>query len=643
MEKLKMKSPDVIQEHIKEIKNLFPDAVTEVNDGNVIKSVVDFTVLEQELSGSVSGNSQERYQMTWPDKTQTFKNAYLPTSLTLRPLVSSSKNFEETKNVYIEGDNLDALKILRETYLNKVKLVYVDPPYNTGNNLIYKNDFSQSEESFIENNGQNDQYGNRLFVNNDTNGRFHTDWLNMIYPRIKLARDFLTDDGFFVISIDQSELMNLIKVCDEIFGEENRINIVTVVHKPEGRNQEKFFGTSNEFALFYAKNKADANFRNVVLDQEVAKKFKDQDSLGNFRFQNFIRMTDGRLAYRSVRPKFWYPIYVNTRLKVMSVHKEKVPEPFETIFPITKVGVEMSWKLLPLSAEELINTGNLSFEVDKSGFITIVEKIRETQVIKTHWIKKEYNAIQNGTKIVNDLLGANVFDFPKSLYLIEDILKLCLDKNDTVLDFFSGSATTAHACMLLNSEDNGNRKFILVQLPEPCSPETEAFKLGYKTICDIGKERIRRAGEKIKRGSPLTTNELDIGFRDFFVDTSNMKDIYYETSKYKQEILDQLTDNIKDGRNDLDLLFQIMIELGLPISSKINKQVVLDNNVYFVDENNLVACFDNKVNEELIKCLANSKPLYACFKDSSFGNDSISVNCEQIFKTISPVTKIKVI
>jgi adenine-specific DNA-methyltransferase len=377
MEKLKMESPNVIQEHIKEIKKLFPDAVTEVKSGNAIKSVVDFTILEQELSDTVSGNLQERYQMTWPDKTQTFKNAYLPTSLTLRPLVSSSKNFEKTKNVYIEGDNLDALKILRETYLNKVKLVYVDPPYNTGNNLIYKNDFSQSEESFIENNGQNDQYGNRLFVNNDTNGRFHTDWLNMIYPRIKLARDFLTDDGFFVISIDQSELMNLIKVCDEIFGEENRINIVTVVHKPEGRNQEKFFGTSNEFALFYAKNKADANFRNVVLDQEVAKKFKDQDSLGNFRFQNFIRMTDGRLAYRSVRPKFWYPIYVNTTLKIMSVHKEKVPEPFETIFPITKVGVEMSWKLLPLSAEELINTNNLSFELDKSGFITIVEKIRE--------------------------------------------------------------------------------------------------------------------------------------------------------------------------------------------------------------------------------------------------------------------------
>lgn len=638
-----MESPNVIQEHIKEIKKLFPDAVTEVRSGNAIKSVVDFTILEQELSDTVSGNLQERYQMTWPDKTQTFKNAYLPTSLTLRPLVSSSKNFEKTKNVYIEGDNLDALKILRETYLNKVKLVYVDPPYNTGNNLIYKNDFSQSEESFIENNGQNDQYGNRLFVNNDTNGRFHTDWLNMIYPRIKLARDFLTDDGFFVISIDQSELMNLIKVCDEIFGEENRINIVTVVHKPEGRNQEKFFGTSNEFALFYAKNKADANFRNVVLDQEVAKKFKDQDSLGNFRFQNFIRMTDGRLAYRSVRPKFWYPIYVNTTLKIMSVHKEKVPEPFETIFPITKVGVEMSWKLLPLSAEELINTNNLSFELDKSGFITIVEKIRETQVIKTHWIKKEYNAIQNGTKIVNDLLGANVFDFPKSLYLIEDILKLCLDKNDTVLDFFSGSATTAHACMLLNSEDNGSRKFILVQLPEPCSPETEAFKLGYKTICDIGKERIRRAGERIKKDSPLITNELDIGYRDFFVDTSNMKDIYYETSKYKQETLDQLTDNIKDGRSDLDLLFQIMIELGLPISSKINKQVVLGNNVYFVDENNLVACFDNKVNEELIKYLANSKPLYACFKDSSFGSDSISVNCEQIFKTISPVTKIKVI
>lgn len=638
-----MESPNVIQEHIKEIKKLFPDAVTEVKSGNAIKSVVDFTILEQELSDTVSGNLQERYQMTWPDKTQTFKNAYLPTSLTLRPLVSSSKNFEKTKNVYIEGDNLDALKILRETYLNKVKLVYVDPPYNTGNNLIYKNDFSQSEESFIENNGQNDQYGNRLFVNNDTNGRFHTDWLNMIYPRIKLARDFLTDDGFFVISIDQSELMNLIKVCDEIFGEENRINIVTVVHKPEGRNQEKFFGTSNEFALFYAKNKADANFRNVVLDQEVAKKFKDQDSLGNFRFQNFIRMTDGRLAYRSVRPKFWYPIYVNTTLKIMSVHKEKVPEPFETIFPITKVGVEMSWKLLPLSAEELINTNNLSFELDKSGFITIVEKIRETQVIKTHWIKKEYNAIQNGTKIVNDLLGANVFDFPKSLYLIEDILKLCLDKNDTVLDFFSGSATTAHACMLLNSEDNGSRKFILVQLPEPCSPETEAFKLGYKTICDIGKERIRRAGERIKKDSPLITNELDIGYRDFFVDTSNMKDIYYETSKYKQETLDQLTDNIKDGRSDLDLLFQIMIELGLPISSKINKQVVLGNNVYFVDENNLVACFDNKVNEELIKYLANSKPLYACFKDSSFGSDSISVNCEQIFKTISPVTKIKVI
>ena len=634
--RLDMKNNNSIENNIEYIINKFPN-VAHYENGKV---EINFDILKQELSQYIVDETKERYQLTWPGKKQAMLDANISTNKSLRPIKEKSIDFENTKNIYIEGDNLSVLKVLQESYLNKIKCIYIDPPYNTGKNLIYKNDFSKEEREELLSSGQIDEDGNALVYNPNSNSRFHSDWMSMMYSRLKLARNLLKDDGIIIVAMDQSEITNLTKICDEIFGESNQIGVVTVVHKPEGRNQEKFFGTSNEFALFYAKNKEKAAFQNVVLDPLIAAKYDKCDDKGNYRLQNFIRMTDGKLAYREVRPKFWYPIYVNVEQNVLSTNRKDIPEPVVEVYPRTKVNVEMSWKSLPSSAQELIKNGELEINIDDDGFITIMEKIRETQVIKTHWVRKEYNAIQYGSKIITELFGAKLFDFPKSLYLICDTLKLCMGKDDMVLDFFSGSATTAHAVMQLNAEDGGNRRYIMVQIPETCDEKTEAYMNGYNNICDIGEERIRRSGKKIKEE---TNADIDYGFRVYKLDSSNMKDIYYEPSKLNQAQLNMFESNIKEDRTAEDLLTQVILDLGLTLDLRIEEKNILNNKVYFVAENSLVACFDNEINIDILNQMCEIKPLKVVFRESSFRNDSDKINAYERIKKLSPETEISVI
>lgn len=643
MDKLKMHSINKVDENIEKIGKLFPNCITErKNEKGEVEYAVDFDMLKQELSAVVVEGNEERYQFTWPDKKKSILLANAPIAKTLRPCRKDSVDFDNTENLYIEGDNLDVLKLLQETYLGKVNVIYIDPPYNTGNDILYKNDYSDNEEEFEEKYEKDDD-GNFLFTNSDANGRFHTNWLNMMYQRLKLAKDLLSDDGFILIAIDHNELFNLGEICDEIFGYANRIGVISVIHKPEGRNQAKFIGPSNEFMLAYAKNEQIGRLQNVVLDPEVAAKFDKSDDKGNYRLQNFIRMTDGKLAYREVRPKFWYPIYVDIENQRLSINKDDLKGNVVGVYPKTKVGVEMSWKVLPNSAQTLIKNGELEISVDKDGFITIMEKIRETQVIKTHWIRKEYNAIQYGTKVVNDLLQANIFDFPKSIYLIEDVIKLFCPKNGLVLDFFSGSGTTAHAVMLANSNDGGNRKFIVAQIPASCDTKSEAYKNGYKTICEIGKERIRRAGAKIKDDSPMTTSNLDTGFRALKVDSTNMKDVYYNPADYELSLFETIADNIKEDRTPEDLLFQVMLDLGVLLSSRIEESIIGGKKVFNVADGFLYACFDDNVTEDVITEIAKKQPYYFVMRDSSMANDSVATNFEQIFTTYSPDTVRKVL
>lgn len=588
-------------------------------------------------------DKEEKYDFTWVGKRKAIIEAGAPINKTLRPDVKSSKNWDTTENLFIEGDNLDALKLLQESYLGKVKMIYIDPPYNTGNNLVYRNDFSIDKETYQIIEGSVSEYGERLQTNSDSSGRFHSDWCSMFHSRVKVCRNLITDDGFFVCAMDESEIANTIKICDEIFGEENRLGIVTVVHKPEGRNQEKFFGTSNEFSLFYAKNKSIATFNNVIIDPELATKYNETDSNGNFRLQNFIRLTDGKLALRNVRPNFWYPIYVDpSTLKVSGTKNESN---FHEVFPITKAGVEMSWKTLPKTLEVNIKNGNIVANKDKDGFITIYEKIRESQVIKTHWIRKEYNAIQYGTKVVNDLLQGKFFDFPKSIYLIEDILKLMSGEADIVLDFFSGSGTTAHAVMQLNAEDGGNRKWIMVQLPEETPEHSEARKAGFKTIPEIARERIRRAGDKIAKEHPDT--KVDYGFRSLKIADTNYKEVYKPVSEISQESLLDTVDNIKEDRGDLDLLYGVLTQLALELNRPIETREIADSTVYLYDYlgevSGLVACFSDSVSDDAIKHIAGLKPLTAVFRDSSFTDSQAKVNLAEHFRVISPDTKVRVI
>lgn len=650
VEKLEMKTARVSQENIEKIRALFPNAVTEVKKDGRVELAVDFDVLKQELSDTVIEAGQERYQMTWPDKRKAVALASSAISATLRPRKEESVDFDTTENLYIEGDNLDVLKLLRETYLGKVKMIYIDPPYNTGNDsFVYNDCYSMDEEEFLKAGGYYDENGNRVVdvkANNESYGRFHTDWLNMIYPRLKVARDLLTDDGVIFISIDDNEQANLKKVCDEIFGESNFVACISNINNPKGRSDDQFVATSNEFISIYAKSITSLTWNGFEPTEVITKRYNKVDENGDKYREIDLRKT-GENDLREDRPNLFYYFYYNPDRKDLFVSREdRCFNGYIQIVPLREDGQEGNWRWGIDNAKENIEKLIPKF-MPKRKIWGIMEKdyLKSREFVKptTSWDFKDVNSERGTEEFISLNFDKRVFPKPKPIGTIKRCLKLATNINSIILDFFSGSATTAHAVMQLNAEDGGKRKFIMVQLPEKCDEKSEAYKAGYKNICEIGKERIRRAGKKIKEESPLTTHDLDTGFRVLKLDSSNMQDVFYNPSAMTQSLLDSTVDNVKPDRTPLDLLFQVMLELGKPLSAKIEEREVDGKKYYAVDGNDLIACFDDDLGNEVITAIAKQKPLYAVFKDKSFATDSVGINNEQLFKTYSPATVVKVI
>lgn len=681
MDKLKMHSVNKVDENIAKIGTLFPNCLTErKNENGEVEYAIDFDMLKQELSAVVVEGNEERYQFTWPDKKKSILLANAPIAKTLRPCREESVDFDNTENLYIEGDNLDVLKLLQETYLGKIKMIYIDPPYNTRNDFIYQDDFAESTDEYLANSGQFDESGNRLVVNTESNGRFHTDWLNMIYPRLKIAKDLLCDEGAIFISIDDNEVENLRKACDEIFGDVNFIAQISIIVKTEGR-QYGHFAKTHEYLLIYAKSAETLSMNEIrVADGE----FKYYDEKGGFNTIG-LRNRAVRIFNSTNRPNLRYPFYVNVNEKDQYGFSKVSTIPLDgwkEIWASVVDGLESVWRWGKETAEK--NKDELVALQGNDGEIRIFKKDRDlTTLPKTVWFEKELNSIV-GTREVASLVGKGLFDFPKPLYLLKRIAEIATDENSLVIDFFSGSATTAHAVMQLNAEDGGNRKFIMVQLPEETDEKSEAYKTGYKNICEIGKERIRRAGEKIKATNKeititheitpvqeislddtevsfqqtmfkdykgeakldikdLCIDNLDTGFRVLKLDSTNMKDVYYNPEEFEATLFDTLEDNIKEDRTPEDLLFQVMLDLGVLLSSKIEETEIAGKKVFNVADNFLIACFDENVTDETITAIAKQKPYYFVMRDSSMASDSVATNFDQIFATYSPDTVRKVL
>ncbi len=650
MTHLKMHSMNKIDENVSKIATLFPNCVTEAKDENgEIVHKIDFDMLKQELSTTLGEGREERYQFTWPDKRQAILTANAPINKTLRPCREESVNFDTTENLYIEGDNLEALKLLQETYLGKIKMIYIDPPYNTGNDFVYEDDFAQDAADYIANSGQTDEEGNRLVANTESNGRFHTDWLNMMYPRLKLARDLLSDDGVIFISIDDNEVENLKKICDEVFGFCNYIGQVVVVNNPKGRNDSKHFALCHEYAIAYGKK--NYKTKGLPLSDEQIALFDKVDDNGN-RYQLRDLRKRGNADKRSDRPNMFFPIFFNPDTKEVSLKKH---DKWIEITPIKGDGTDGRWRWGKERVETYLSLivpkqvkGKDKWGVEYKIYLNpklnplIDDEDEISSKPKTIW-QDSLISSDIARRTLKALMEANLFDFPKPTELIKRFAQIASEKDSIILDFFSGSATTAHAVMQLNADDGGKRKFIMVQLPEITDEKSEAYKAGYKNICEIGKERIRRAGKKIKEDSPLTTENLDIGFRVLKIDSSNMEDVYYTPDHFDTKEL--FKNNIKSDRTGEDLLFQTMLDLGIMLSSKIETKKINGKEVFCVEGNYLMACFDDSVDEKTITEIAKEKPYYFVMRDpaNSKDGDSLITNFEQIFTTYSPDTVRKVL
>ena len=649
MDKLRMQTANKADENFRKLAAMFPNAVTEtINENGEVVRAIDKDVLMQEIACTVLDGNEERYQFTWPDKKKSVLLANAPINKTLRPVredesvptgadsegkpycSSGSVNFDTTENLYIEGDNLEVLKLLQETYLGKIKMIYIDPPYNTGNDFVYEDDFAQSTDEYLANSGQYDEDGNRMVQNTESNGRFHTDWLNMIYPRLKLAKDLLADDGVIFISIDDNEVENLLKCCGEVFGDCNFV--AQIPWRKRTAKSDVPFGVSQdyEYIICFAKS---SNFSASVEGKE-RKYYETPDFAGRpWRVHDLTKQTTASERPNSyftiVNPKTGeqYPANPNRTWAITE-------DTFRTYYAENRIVFPGDYDFLSIQKPVLRywKEDDMKKAGDKFGKVAVSTKLPDN-----------IGMSQDGTKEITSLLGTKVFSFPKPSALIKYLISTSTEKNDLVLDFFSGSATTAHAVMQLNAEDGGHRKFIMVQLPEVTDEKSEAYKAGYKNICEIGKERIRRAGRKIKEDSPLTTQDLDTGFRVLKCDTSNMKEVYYNPAEYEASLFSRFEDNIKEDRTPEDLLFQVMLDLGVLLSGKIEETTIADKKVFNVEDNYLIACFDSDVTEETIKAIAKQKPYYFVMRDSSMANDSVATNFDQIFATYSPDTVRKVL
>lgn len=628
MLKLKMRTSNKADENYKKLAEMFPNAVTEAIDettGKVVRAI-DKDVLMQEISCKVVDGNEERYQFTWPDKKKSVLLANAPINKTLRPCREESVDFDGTENLYIEGDNLEVLKLLQETYLGKIKMIYIDPPYNTGSDFVYEDDFAENTDEYLANSGQFDDEGNRLVQNTESNGRFHTDWLNMIYPRLKLAKDLLSDDGVIFISIDDNEVGNLRKVCDEVFGEDNFRNQI-VIRRGAKSVQAQFdtwdkLGQGLEYILFYTK-RSDYRFPKQM------KPLNDEKCGG---WNNHWRGTD--------RPTMRYDILGITPEKgqwrwgkdrsymAIDNYQRMLNETGQSAESVSQLIID-AWYLKQNDEIDLLRLS----ETGKPEHY--IPPTNET-LLNSSWV----DLLVGSSSEIGQLFSTKVFDTAKLTSIITRMLNFVND-DSIILDFFSGSASTAHAVMQLNAEDGGKRKFIMVQIPEETSEKSEAYKAGYKNICEIGKERIRRAAKKIAEENPKA--KFDGGFRVLKLDSSNMKDVYYNPEDFYSYFLDNLVDNIKEDRTPEDLLFQVMLDLGILLSSKIEESVIEGKKVFNVENNYLIACFDENVTEDVITEIAKHKPYYFVMRDSSMANDSVATNFEQIFASYSPDTIRKVL
>lgn len=661
MDKLKMQSLDVTGSNIKKIQQLFPNCVTERlgKDGKP-ELAIDFEKLQAELSNEIIGEGEERYQFTWPDKRAANRLANTPTTMTLRPCREESVDFDHTQNLYIEGDNLDVLKVLRETYLGKVKMIYIDPPYNTGNDFVYNDDFAQSRSEFEETSGLFDEEGNQTIDpmqrNTESNGRFHTDWLNMMYPRLKVARDLLTDEGVIFISIGQVEITNLIKECDEIFGSTNRISIVSRLMK-SGGGKGQFFSPNVEYMAIYAKNISNViNFREEISEEIIRKLYTSTETEGERKGEKYRPFGLYQASLDPLRG------CTNQRYYIEAPDGTLLIPPGKTM-PLRKEDGAM---VVPKSKEDkvwrwskdryLFEKANHNIEFKKSHGVLIDSEGNPANwnVYTKIWLTDRQEEGATPVDIITrwenrqsakELLELGIpFDFAKPIGLIRYLITLMPNTfNSIILDFFSGSATTAHAVMQLNAEDGGNRNFIMVQLPEKTDEKSEAYKAGYKNICEIGKERIRRAGKKIKEENKDKEGieKLDTGFRVLKLDSSNMEDVYYTPQEFTMQSL--FNENVKADRTGEDLLFQVMLDLGIELSAKIETQQIAGKTVYLVDDNYLIACFDRDVTEAAITEIAKLHPIYFVMRDASAANDNVIDNFEQLFEVYSKDTVRKIL
>lgn len=628
MDKLKMQSLDVIGSNIEKIQQLFPNCVTERlgKDGKP-ELAIDFEKLHAELSNEIIGEGEERYQFTWPDKRAANRLANTPTTMTLRPCREESVDFDHTQNLYIEGDNLDVLKALRETYLGKVKMIYIDPPYNTGNDFVYNDDFAQSRDEFEETSGLFDEEGNQTIDpmqrNTESNGRFHTDWLNMIYPRLKVARDLLSDDGVIFISIDENEIENLKKVGNEIFGEHNFVGSVIWERAFAPKNDAKYFSDSHDYIVVYAKILSNFHIGKLARTEEANARYKnpDNDPRGPWSPDN--------MTVKTYSAAYDYEITTPNGSKMTP--------------PNGRCWFTNKEKMMKLIADERVWFGEDGGNMPRLK--RYLADVQQGMTPTTIWKYTEVGHNQEGRQEVKILFDNNgYFDGPKPVRLLSRILQIANTQKDSIiLDFFSGSATTAHAVMQLNAEDGGTRKFIMVQLPEKTDEKSEAYKAGYKNICEIGKERIRRAGRKIKdeNKDKEGIEKLDIGFRVLKLDTSNMEDVYYTPQEFTMQSL--FTENVKADRTGEDLLFQVMLDLGIELSAKIETRQIAGKTVHIVDDNYLVACFDRDVTEAAIKEIAQLYPVYFVMRDASAANDNVIDNFEQLFEAYSKDTVRKIL
>ena len=630
-DKLKMQTENLADKNFEMLSKMFPNALTETitgyDDGKpIVERAIDADVLRQEISCKVVEGKDERYQFTWPNKKKAVLLANTPIDKTLRPCRKESVDFDNTENLYIEGDNLEVLKLLHETYLGKVKMIYIDPPYNTGNDFVYEDDFTQSMDEYRENSGQFDDYGNRLVKNIDSNGRFHTDWLNMIYPRIKLAKELLADDGVLFISIDDGEAANLMKLCNDVMGEVNFVADLIWQKKFSRANDATYFSTMHDHILCYCKSSIALNNNGweiglIPREDEIPKGYSNPDNDPRGVWTSVI------LSAKSGSESLLYEIKTPSGRKV-------VP-PSGRFWSCSKDTFE-KWK-----ADNRIWFGiNGDGVPRKKTFLSEVQQgLRPNTILFQDEVGNNQEAKQETKALFN---GLGVFDGPKPVRLLKYLLRVAnVHANDIILDFFSGSATTAHAVMELNAEKNEKCKFFMIQLPESTEEKSEAYKARYKNICEIGKERIRRAAKKIADENPEA--KFDGGFRVLKCDSSNMKDVYYTPSETQQSFFDTYADNIKEDRTPEDLLFQVMLDLGVLLSSKIEETTIAGKQVFNVADGFLIACFDNDVTEETVKAVAEKKPYYAVFRDSSMANDSVATNFDQIFASISPDTVRKVL